>query len=226
MGSASRRAIPGSRRASSPPHGSLTLESKALTHRTFGCAAAALALSALGSAASAAPPGPSISQTGPAPAGAVYAWAPVSAHNLGAADPRLTDGRFQGMVQTAIEGALHAKGFRRTEAPSNAEILVAYHVGLKTRTETRPARSSVTQPNCAFPGCNVGWGVYGPPQVQMRNVKYEEGTLALDLLDRRTGKLLWRSTSTHRIIQKEPTQSRMNAIVLEMTQSLPAPNRR
>lgn len=150
-------------------------------------------------------------------AGSSYAWAPTPATTN--ADPRIANDIIQERLKTAIDTALAAKGFRRVADPASAQLLVSYHVGLENRQETRV--SSFGGPTwCGVRGC--AWGLYGPPMVDVDNVQYTEGTMLLDLTDRATGKLAWRAMSQRRVDRGDAAQSELNAIVADMTRSLPS----
>lgn len=149
--------------------------------------------------------------------GSTFAWAPTPATTD--ADPRVTNDIIKERLQTAIETALAAKGFRRVADPEAAQLLVSYHVGLQNRQETRV--SSFGGPAwCGVRGC--AWGLYGPPMVDVDNIHYTEGMMLLDLTDRATGKLAWRAMSQRRVDKGDAAQSELNAIVADMTRSLPS----
>lgn len=155
--------------------------------------------------------------------GSTYAWAPVDAQARTAADPRVANDIVLDRLHNAVDGALAAKGYRRVEDPSSAQLLVAYHVGLQNRTETDVDTwgGGGRVGACGFRGCVAGWGLYGPPQIDVRNIDYTQGTLILDLVDRSSGKLAWRATSDKRVDNSDATQEGMNAILMDMTKSLP-----
>lgn len=155
--------------------------------------------------------------------GSTYAWAPVNDAVRTSADPRIANDIAQERLRTAVESALAAKGFRKVSDPGAAQLLATYHVGLENRAETRvdsyggaPVRA------CGFRGCVSGWGMYGPPQIDVRDINYVQGTLILDLVDRASGKLAWRATSDKRVDKDDATQAGLNAILVDMTKSLPS----
>jgi hypothetical protein len=151
------------------------------------------------------------------PAGATYAWKPKPAGAT--TDPRVANDIIQERLTTAIDTALAAKGFRRVADPAAAQLLVSYYVGLENRQETQVSSFGGGPTWCGFRGC--AWGFYGPPTVDVDNVHYTEGTLMVDLTDRASGKLAWRSTSQRRVDKSDAAQSELNAIVADMTKSLP-----
>jgi hypothetical protein len=151
--------------------------------------------------------------SGAVPAHATFAWAPIGSQQ--SPDTRLTSQQFQVRMRSAIEHGMARKGLRKVQGLSQAQLLVAYHVSVAQKAETRPARMPHNAAPCATPGCSGGWGVYGSPPPEMRNVRYEQGTLVLDLLDRQTGQLVWRASSKHRIEKDVPSDARLQEVVNE-----------
>jgi Domain of unknown function (DUF4136) len=49
-----------------------------------------------------------------------------------------------------------------------------------------------------------------------------DGTLVLDLIERESGRLVWRATSEKRVTGKDVTQQKLAALLKQMTKSLPA----
>jgi hypothetical protein len=49
-----------------------------------------------------------------------------------------------------------------------------------------------------------------------------QGTLVLDLMERRTGRLVYRATSEKEVGSKDADPGRLNALLKEMTKSLPS----
>lgn len=158
----------------------------------------------------------SSSSVAPRP-GASYAWAPVS--NSG--DPRVANDIVDQRIRAAIDSALAAKGYRQVSDPASADLTVTYHVALQDRTEIRADTFGADPVYCGLRGCFGGWGYYGAPTTTIRNIDYTEGTLLLDITDRASGQLAWRATSQRRVDQSDSDQASLNAIVLDMTQSLP-----
>jgi len=49
-----------------------------------------------------------------------------------------------------------------------------------------------------------------------------QGTLVLDLIERESGRLVWRATSEKRVSGKDVSQEKLTALLRQMTKSLPA----
>lgn len=157
-------------------------------------------------------------------AGSTYAWAPDA--QPGAGDPRVDNDIIRDRIMTAIDTNLAAEGYRQV-SPSQAKVLVAYHVGLQNKTDY--SATSMGAPRggmaCGRRRCvgGYGWGMYGAPMdVDVRSINYVEGALMLDLIDTAIAKLAWRATSQKRIDEKDATQDGLNAMVADMIKALPA----
>ncbi len=126
----------------------------------------------------------------PIAGGASYAWGradgPPSFAEL---DPRTDNPEARRLIEQAVDRELTAKGFRRT-TPDSAEFLVHYHLGILTRVDT--LRGDVD--DCGTPPCPpYVWGYWGRPErVPGRPVRYDEGSLMLDVMHRRSGRVAWR----------------------------------
>ena len=106
-------------------------------------------------------------------------------------------------LQGAIEHALVKKGLKQVTDPAVADLLVDYHVAVKTRNATV---------GTVYGGYPYGWGWYGgwggwgwgPPEVWYQNVRYHEGTFVLDLALRNPRKLAYRAIS-HKELNNKPS---------------------
>jgi hypothetical protein len=110
-------------------------------------------------------------------------------------------------LQQAIERALDKKGLAQAVDPNVADILVDYHVAVKTRTATVANSYGGYPYGCYGYGCWTsyggwgGWG-WGPPEVWYQNVRFHEGTFVLDLALRNPRKLAYRAISRKELNNK------------------------
>ncbi len=158
--------------------------------------------------------------------GATYAWAPLTEQELQRGDPRIDNDIIRGRIRSAIDASLQAKGFQLVHDPAAAQLLVTYHIGLQQGTDYRVDTYGVPAGPvaCGWRGCigGYGWGMYGPPMdADVRAINYTNASLILDLKDRTTGQLAWRATSTKRVTEGDGAQEKINALVTNMTKSLP-----
>jgi len=101
-----------------------------------------------------------------------YGWGPADALTTG--DPRLDNNPFfRERLQADVDAQLAARGYEQT-APEAADLLLHYHVSVTQRIDV----NAVDQRYGYCDDCQ--------PRV------YDAGTLTLDLVDARTGRLVWR----------------------------------
>jgi hypothetical protein len=153
------------------------------------------------------------------PPGSTWAWAPEPAEKRPEElDPRVNNSIIHGRVQQAVETVLAQKGYRRTD-PGSADFLVAYRVGVKD------ARQMVTQTVPVGPPYwgGWGWGYYGPPpMVTSREVTYTEGALVIDITQRSTNKLAFRTTGLDRdVTGVDSSEAEIQKTVTKLLSALP-----
>jgi hypothetical protein len=112
-----------------------------------------------------------------------YGWLPDNREPTG--HPRIDNPMLHERIRSGIDRALKAKGFAPSEDP---DFVVTYHLSAEQKTD-------VTTYNNAYYG---GYGyVIGFPETTVR--QYEEGTLIIDIIDRRAKKVVWRGSGTRRL---------------------------
>ncbi len=110
-------------------------------------------------------------------------------------------------LQQAIERALKSKGLTQVTDPAVADLLVDYHVAVKTQTSTVQNGYSGGYPVCGPYGCWSsygawgGWG-WGPPELGYQTIRYHEGTFVLDLALGNPRKLAYRAISRKELNNK------------------------
>lgn len=153
--------------------------------------------------------------------GSTYAWAPVTSATQRSTDPRVANDIINQRIQSAVDGALAAKGYRRVSSPSQATLLVSYYVGLEARSDIQSNNMGPPPMACGFRGCVAGWGFYGAPMMDVETINYTQGTMILDLVDRASGQLAWRATSNRRVDSADADQAALNAVAADMIKTLP-----
>jgi hypothetical protein len=104
-----------------------------------------------------------------------YDWGPPD--NLPVGDPRLDNNPFfNDYLQGAIEKKLAANGYERA-LTGEPDLLVHYHASVNQKVDVYEVDH---QYGYCYDNCQ--------PQI----VDYEEGTLVVDIVDRKTGKVVWR----------------------------------
>lgn len=110
------------------------------------------------------------------------------------------DPLFHAYVQAAVEEDLLERGYRRVSEPSHADVLVGYRTAVKDQGEVMPAVYG------------VGWRgrVH---RVRPAHVKwYKEGTLVIDLIDRRGEHLVWRGVGVGAMRDMKPGDELKDAV--------------
>ena len=120
-----------------------------------------------------------------------YAWLepPVVEAPLGGAeapDPFARNSLLDQRVRHAVDRALAAKGYRTSE--EDPAFRLQYHVVLRDRTKIRPAAGAGGYYGRRYGGYYGGLG-------GSTSYDYQEGTLLIDFIDARTGRIAWRGWS-------------------------------
>lgn len=143
-----------------------------------------------------------------------YRWIPDTGPRE---DPELNNPIVIGRIQTAVNTALQAKGYR--EVSSGGDFLVGWHADVDQRT-------SYTTVNDYY-GYGWGrWGYYGGGMGTSRTTeqRWEEGTLVILIADAGTEQLVWHGTATAEIGKAgtpEERQRRVNDAVAQMFKDFP-----
>jgi len=152
------------------------------------------------------------------PPGSTWAWGPAPAEKKpDELDPRVNNSIIHDRVQRAVERVLAQKGYRQTD-PNSADFLVAYRVGVKD------SRQVVTQAVPVGPYWGGwGWGYYGPPpMVTSREITYAEGALMVDIIQRSTGQLAFRSIGVDQdVTGANGSEAQIQKTVEKLLQELP-----
>jgi hypothetical protein len=142
--------------------------------------------------------------------GSSFAWAPVSGQAYGYADPMIANEITGQSLRIAIESNLAKHGYRQTVL-GGADFLVAYRVVLQPRQETH---LTGTGGFCRPLVCRA-------PTYQVQQQNYTQGTLVLDLIEARTGRLVYRATSDKKLSAKDTTPKALDALIAGMIKALP-----
>jgi len=134
-----------------------------------------------------------------------YDWAPVARRATG--DPRLDNNTIvEQRIRQAVERELAPRGFER-DASGAADLSVHYHVSVEERVDIANVEPLEPCESC-------------------RPFVYDAGTLVIDLVDARTGKLLWRGWSEGNvsgIIENQRwMEERIDDAVARILRQLPA----
>jgi hypothetical protein len=156
----------------------------------------------------------------PIPPGSTWAWGPPpTSQRPEELDPRVNNSIIHGRVQRAVETVLAQKGLTQTSDPSTADFLVVYRVGVRT------GRQLVTQTQPVGPGFwpGWGWGYYGPPvMASTREIRYTEGALVIELIQRATGKLAYRAVGRDSdVTRQDASEENIAKVVARLLRDVP-----
>ncbi len=142
-----------------------------------------------------------------------YAWLPGPQPETG--NPRLDntiiDSRIRGSVDTLLAG----RGYQKA-LPARADFLVAYHAAIDRKLDIQAINR--------YYGAGPRRGGLVVTDTVVR--EYDAGTLLLDVVDRRSRKLLWRGSVQARITnQASPAErtERVRNAVTQLLEKFPPP---
>ncbi|AEP30968.1 DUF4136 domain-containing protein [Brumicola nitratireducens] len=119
-------------------------------------------------------------------------------------------------IKLAIQNEMQKKGFRQAE---DADLWVNFNVYVhdKLTVDTSPSIS-------LYYGFRRDYGVWGNyPMLQERIQQYTEGTLNIDLIDRKTNLLLWEGVAIGKVTSRtyDNLEFKINEAVKLMFETLP-----
>jgi hypothetical protein len=121
-------------------------------------------------------------------------------------------------ITRAFEQNLNAKGLIQVSDPANADFLVDYQFGVQRRRERVATPVYPAGLVCGYYGC---WnGFYGPPGVVAHTVRYHEGTIVFDLVDRDRNRLAYRAVRESVVTRKSFTQDEVSEGVRHLLKGL------
>jgi len=121
-------------------------------------------------------------------------------------------------ITRAFEQNLNGKGLIQVSDPANADFLVDYQFGVQRRRERVATPVYPAGLVCSYYGC---WnGFYGPPGLVVHTVRYHEGTIVFDLVDRDRNRLAYRAVRENVVTRKSFTQDEVNEGVRHLLKGL------
>jgi hypothetical protein len=96
-------------------------------------------------------------------------------------------------LREAVSREMQARGYTRSESP---DLLVNFNVATKDKIESRGPRVGVGYGGFGGWRHGYGWGVgVGSPDIH----NFTEGTLTIDVVDRKSNELVWSGTAVGRL---------------------------
>ena len=120
-------------------------------------------------------------------------------------------------IMQAVSSGLDQRGLRPVTAGNKPDLLVQTYLIVANRQEQIVTNYGYGGPWGGPWGYAGGpWeGYWGAPMYnETRNVVYQVGTLQIDLIDAKDGKLVWRG-SAEKIVDNSPTPAERNAAIHE-----------
>lgn len=117
------------------------------------------------------------------------------------------DGLMDQRVRSAVDTQLQLKGIAKTEA-DKADVLVNYFTKVDKKINVDTFNS-----NFGYnPYYGPGWAWGGNMHTQTTVREYEVGTLVVDLVNRKTGNLIWRGSVADTIRDKNTPEERIEVV--------------
>jgi hypothetical protein len=158
-----------------------------------------------------------------------YAWVPMPAPTAAERDARVQDAQFRERLQTALDRALQAKGYRPVER-ANAAFLVAHRVGVRDLEEVAPVHAEtgdltpMAAVKCSGMGCSqlVVHNESGAPVLRYRTSERSEAGLLIEVIEPSSIRVIWRALNTGTVQAGDGQQAPLDAIAVETLARLPA----
>jgi hypothetical protein len=126
-------------------------------------------------------------------------------------------------VKNAIAQTLNSKGLTQISDPAAADFLVDYHFAVQRHNMTVQTVYPGGYPGvvCGPFRCWVGWG-WGPPEVGYEHIRFREGTIVFDLVQRSTKHLVYRAIGEKPVNRKafSLTQDEIDGLVRHLLKDL------
>ncbi|HYW76383.1 MAG TPA: DUF4136 domain-containing protein [Gammaproteobacteria bacterium] len=130
-------------------------------------------------------------------------------------NPILNSGILTTRMEKAVTEALAGAGYTKVAKPAEADFLVTYHTATQLRNEPQPSISFAY--GTFGPGFNTLFlSQPGPQQIK-------EGSLIIDVIDAKTGKLVWRGWITTGLAQGNYSQRAVDRAVQRIFSKFPPP---
>lgn len=157
-----------------------------------------------------------------------YAWVPMPPRLSAESDPRVQDPGLRARLQASLDKALQAKGYRRTDNLRQADIAVAYRVGVRDVQQTSVRETGLrnapeTAMECRSDGCSqiVTQGTDGTPAIRVDTIDTVEGGLMIEVIQPSDIRVLWRALYRGSVRAKDAGSVDLDAIATHTLAQLP-----
>lgn len=157
-----------------------------------------------------------------------YAWVPMPPRLSAESDPRVQDPALRARLQASLDKVLQAKGYRRIDDLRQADIAVAYRVGVRdlqqaSVRETGLRSAGATAVECHSDGCSqiVTKGSDGAPSIKVDTIDTVEGGLMIEVIQPSDIRVLWRALYRGSVRAKGGGAVDLDAIAARTLDQLP-----
>ena len=123
-------------------------------------------------------------------------------------DPRINSDLTSQRIRAAVSEQLEQRGLRAATAATPGDIKVQVWLIVDNRQQKVSTQMGGAWGN---PWGGGFWG--GPSYVETRTLDYQVGTLQIDLLDGKDGKLVWRGSAEQVLRSRQPSPSEREASI-------------
>ena len=164
--------------------------------------------------------------------GPQYAWVASQQTLEVEADARVQDAQFRAQLQSALDKALQAKGYRPAAAGATPDFVVAYRIGVRDLEETTMKQQQAPETNrgavqCTRDGCSQIVSLDGTgdlvPKLETR--RFTEGGLLIEVLEPGSINVLWRALNRGTVKPGKVSRQRLEAVATDTLARLPAANK-
>jgi len=157
-----------------------------------------------------------------------YAWVPMPPRLSAESDPRVQDPALRARLQASLDKVLQAKGYRRVDDLRQADIAVAYRVGVRDLQQTSVRETGMqsageTAVECHSDGCSqiVTKGNDGAPSIKVDTIDTVEGGLMVEVIQPSDIRVLWRALYRGSVRAKDAGAVDLDAIAARTLDQLP-----
>ncbi len=158
-----------------------------------------------------------------------YAWVDMPPQLAAEFDQRVQDPKLRARLQAALDKVLAAKGYRRTDDLRQADLAVAYRVGVRDSEETLVRDTGLASANeagveCKAGGCSqiVTQGANGVPAVKLDTKAMVEGGLLVEVLQPADIRVLWSALYRGSVRAKKGASVNLDTVATRTLAQLPA----
>jgi hypothetical protein len=161
--------------------------------------------------------------------GPTYTWVAAQQKLEVEADARVQDAQFRAQLQSALDKALQAKGYRPAPAGARPDFVLAYRIGVRDLEEATLKQQPAPETNrgavrCTREGCSqiVSLDGTGDLVPKLETKKLTEGGLLIEVLEPGSINVLWRALNRGTIKPGKVSRKRLEAVATETLARLPA----